>query len=54
MVIPVGPEGEHQKLYLVTMDADGVNYKTESLMGVVYVPLVEPNKQKQSGPSYLS
>lgn len=41
MVIPVGPEGEHQTLYLVEKNANGVDYTTKTLMGVVFVPLVD-------------
>ena len=46
MIIPIGPDGGNQVLYLVERKAEGNNeeaLKVEPLMGVRYVPLVDRN-----------
>lgn len=44
LIIPVGPQGEDQKLLQVDKKADGSVVQT-NLMGVIYVPLTSKEKQ---------
>lgn len=44
MIIPVGPEGGNQELVQYDKQADG-SIKKQVLMGVIYVPLTDKNRQ---------
>ncbi|XP_052105942.1 protein-L-isoaspartate(D-aspartate) O-methyltransferase-like isoform X1 [Mytilus californianus] len=44
LIVPVGPQGEHQHLLQVDKNEDGTITK-QNLMGVIYVPLTSKDKQ---------
>ena len=48
LILPVGPDGGEQVLQLVTKGEDG-RVSVDSLMGVRYVPLTPPGKDKYGG-----
>jgi len=45
LVIPVGPEGKTQHLFVVDKDRDGETLRKKNVMGVVYVPLCSKSHQ---------
>lgn len=47
MIIPVGPENADQTLVQIDKTADG-KIKESRLMGVVYVPLTDKERQYRS------
>ncbi len=44
LIVPVGPEGGNQSLEQIDRHADG-SFHQKSLMGVMYVPLTDKEKQ---------
>lgn len=49
MVIPLGPEGGNQVLSVVDKDLQGSGFKKRDLLGVRFVPLTEPGKDRRGG-----
>ena len=49
LVVPVGPEGGHQKLMVYDRSADTGDVRESSAMGVVYVPLCDRDYQLAKG-----
>ena len=45
LIVPVGSQNSQQFLKLYTKNADGNGYTSESLMGVIYVPLTDRASQ---------
>ena len=45
MVAPIGPQNSQQFLKLYTKDLQGDGFSTETLMGVIYVPLTDRESQ---------
>lgn len=52
LILPVGPQGGNQWLEQYDKQPDG-KFKKERLMGVIYVPLTDKEKQVPSGESFF-